>query len=408
MRVWRPAGEGPCSSAHRMARILVIRQYRFPNDIRVRREVEALVDAGHEVDVIGLAGEDEPLRDTWRGVRVHRLRLRTRRSSALRYLFEYGAFALFAAVVGTALYLRRRHDLVQVHSLPDPLVFAAVVPKLLGAKVQLDLMETMPEFFATRFPDAGRRANRIVERGEQASIRFADHVITCTEQMKEAFVGRGAPPEKIDVILNSADESIFDAERHPPRERTPGRFSLIVHGTIEERYGIDTAIEALALLADEIPELELDVYGKGSYREELERLAEERGVADRVHIRRDFVPLDDLVHAISQADAGVVAMKRDPFRDLTHCNKMYELITMRRPQLMSRTRSVEAYFDEDCFAWFESDDPADLARAIRRLHADPELGRELVAKSAARNDAYRWDRQREHYQRVVRGVLERG
>jgi glycosyltransferase involved in cell wall biosynthesis len=181
-----------------------------------------------------------------------------------------------------------------------------------------------------------------------------------------------------------------------------------VHGTIEERYGIDTAIEAIALLADEIPELELHVFGKGSYREALERLAEERGVADRVHIRRDFVPLDDLVHAISQADAGVVAMKRDPFRDLTHCNKMYELITMRRPQLMSRTRSVEAYFDADCFAWFESDDPADLAHAVRRLHADPALGRELVANAAARSHPYRWEHQRDHYQQVVRRVLARG
>jgi len=36
---------------------------------------------------------------------------------------------------------------------------------------------------------------------------------------------------------------------------------------------------------------------------------------------------------------------------------------------MSRTRSVEAYFDDDCFAWFESNDPAGLARAIRRVLA---------------------------------------
>ena len=391
-----------------MARILVIRQSSFPSDIRVRREVQALLDDGHEVDVLALAAAGEPLRETWNGARVRRLRMAPRRSSGPRYLFEYAAFALFAAVVGAARHLRRRYDLVQVHSLPDTHVFTALVPKLLGAKVVLDLLETMPEFFGTRFPGASPRARRIVALAEQASIRFADHVITCTDQMKEAFVGRGAPPGKIDVILNSADESIFDPERHPPRERTPGRFTLIVHGTIEERYGIDTAIEALALLAGEIPELELHVYGKGSYRETLERLAEERGVADRVHIRRDWVPMDDMVHAISQADAGVVAMKRDPFRDLTHCNKMYELITMRRPQLMSRTRSVEAYFDEGCFAWFESDDPEDLARAIRRLHADPELGRELVANASARNDAYRWERQREHYQQVVRGVLGRG
>jgi glycosyltransferase involved in cell wall biosynthesis len=391
-----------------MARILIIRQYRFPKDIHVRREVQALLDDGHEVDVIGLAGDDEPRRDTWNGVRVRRLPLATKRSSGLRYLFEYGVFALYAAALGTAWHLRRRYDLVQVHSLPDTHVFAALVPKLLGAKVMLDLLETMPEFFSTRFKGAPPRVTRVVELAEQASIRFADHVITCTEQMKEAFVGRGAPPEKIDVILNSADEAIYDAERHPPRPRQPGRFSLIMHGTVEERYGIDTAVEALALLADEIPELELQVYGGGTYRDVLARLAEERGVADRVHIQRDWVPLEDVVDAIADADAGVVAMKRDAFRDLTHCNKMYELITMRRPTLMSRTRSVEAYFDDGCFAWFESDDPTDLARAIRRIHADPALADAMVERASARNEDYRWHHQREHYQRVVRGVLEQG
>ena len=386
-----------------MARILVIRQYRFPNDIRVRREVQALLDDGHQVDVIGLGGDDQPRKDVWHGVRVRRLRLATKRSGGLRYLFEYGVFALYAAALGTAWHLRRRYDMVQVHSLPDTHVFAALVPKLTGAKVMLDLLETMPEFFGTRFTGAPRFVNRLVELAEQASIRFADHVITCTEQMKEAFVSRGAPPEKIDVILNSADETIYDANRYPPRSREPGRFSLIMHGTVEERYGIDTAVEALALLKDEIPELELQVYGGGTYREVLARLAAERGVADRVHIQRDWVPLEDLVRAISQADAGVVAMKRDPFRDLTHCNKMYELITMRRPALMSRTRSVEAYFDEESFAWFESDDPADLARAIRRVHADPALADAMVARAGARNEDYRWHHQREHYQRVVRG-----
>jgi hypothetical protein len=44
---------------------------------------------------------------------------------------------------------RRRYRLVQVHSLPDVLVFAAAVPRLLGARLLLDLQECMPEFFAT-------------------------------------------------------------------------------------------------------------------------------------------------------------------------------------------------------------------------------------------------------------------
>ncbi|MDP9294318.1 MAG: glycosyltransferase, partial [Actinomycetota bacterium] len=185
-------------------------------------------------------------------------------------------------------------------------------------------------------------------------------------------------------------------------------FTLIVHGTVEERYGIDTAIEALGLLDDELPGLELQVYGRGSYLEELMRLAETRGVRDRVHFQRDWVPFEELVGALAEADAGVVAMKRDAFRDLTHCNKMYELITMRRPTLMSRTRSVEAYFDDDSFAWFESDDAADLARAIRRLHDDPQWAQQLVDHATLRNEPYRWVNQRQCYLEVVRRLLVTG
>lgn len=215
----------------------------------------------------------------------------------------------------------------------------------------------------------------------------------------------GAQAEKIDVVLDSADESIFDTRRHPPQPRREGRLTLITHGTIEAHVGIDTTIEAIALLADELPYLELQVYGHGSYVDELERLAEARGVRDRVVIQRDWVPLDELVDALARADAGVVAMKRDAFRDLVLSNKMYEFITMRRPILMSRTRAVEQYFGPKCFGWFEPDDPADLARAIRRLHDDPQWAQELVEHATQGNEGYRWVHHRERYLETLRRIL---
>ena len=390
-----------------MARVLVIRQYYFPQDIRVRREVEALVSAGHEVDVLCVGRPDEPRRGRWNGTRILRVPLDHRRGGPLTYVTQYGAFTVIAAILAAVLHLRRRYAVVQVHSLPDTLVFAAVVPRLLGARVVLDLHETMPEFFATKFGrDVGSPLVRLIAAAEQASIRFATHVLTCTEQMKEAFVGRGAPADKIDVILNSADETIFDVSRHPPRPRRDGRFVLVAHGSIEERYGIDTAIEALGLLADDVPGVELHVYGQGSYRSELEHLASARGVGDRVRFQDGWVPIDGLVEALSRADAGVVAMKRDAFRDLTHCNKMYELITMGRPVLMSRTRSVQAYFDEGCFAWFESGDAQDLARSIHALHDDPGLAESLVQRAVDRNEPYRWRHQREKYLAVLNRVID--
>jgi glycosyltransferase involved in cell wall biosynthesis len=391
-----------------VARVLVIRQGSFPLDARVRREVEALTGAGHEVDVISLRREGQSGRERIGPVRVYRPPLRHRREGVLLYVVEHLAFMVMASVLAAYLHLRRRYDVVQAHSIPDTVVFASLVPKLLGARVMLDLHECMPEFFQTKFGTSlGHPGVRLMAALEQLAIRYADRVITCTEQMKERFLERGAPADKIDVILNSADERIFDPSAHPPSGREPGRFTLICHGSVEERYGHDTAIRAVATLTERIPELRLEVYGDGSFLDDAKELAAELGLGERVWFAGEYVPMDDLLEALARADAGVVAMKRDAFRDLTHCNKMFDLIAMHRPAIISRTLSVESYFDEESFAWFRADDPDDLARAIVRLYEDPELGARLAEHAARVNEPYRWDRQREVYLRAVERLLRR-
>jgi glycosyltransferase involved in cell wall biosynthesis len=312
-----------------------------------------------------------------------------------------------ATFLAAFLHLRRRYDVVQANTIPDSIVFASIVPKLLGAKVVLDLHECVPEFIATKYGLPSRHPLvRLSAFVEQAAIRYADRVVTCTQEMKDVFVARGAPAEKIDVVLNAADESIFDVGKYPPQLRQPGRFTLVCHGSVEERYGHDTLIEAVALLRDEIPELRLDVYGEGSFLAEVEELVRQRGLEDRVWFAGEYVPIEQLLSGLARADAGVVAMKKDAFRDLTHCNKMYDLIAMRRPAVISRTRSVQNYFDEDCFEYFDADDAADLARAIRELHLRPQLADRLVRRASEVNEPYRWCHQREIYRRSVESLLD--
>ena len=389
-----------------MARICVIRQFYFPHDTRVRREVDALADCGHSVEVICMRRPDEPRRERRGNVMIRRLPLQHRRGGLGRYLLEYVTFPLMAAVVVAALALRRRFDLVQVNTIPDTLVFAALVPKVLGSRVLIDLHECMPEFFATKFGTTMDHPGvRAMARLEQASIRFADFAITCTEEMRETFLARGAKRDGIDVVMNSADEAIFDVHRHPPRPRDSARFDLICHGSLEERYGVDTAIRAVARLRDLIPGLRLRIYGEGSYREELRSLAADLGVENQVVFSDGFVPIDELVAGLASSDAGIVAMKRDAFRDLTHCNKMFDLISMRRPVLCSRTRSVMTHFPEPCFAYFDSDDDIELAGAILELHNDPERAARMVEQAAAVNEPFRWSHQRRRYLSIVAALV---
>jgi glycosyltransferase involved in cell wall biosynthesis len=388
-----------------MARVCIVRQGFFPLDTRVRREVHALAGAGHEVDVICVRRPGQRRRERLGRVTAYRLPLPLQRSDGRgRYLVQYAAFGLAATLLCSLLHLRRRWQVVQVNSMPDALVFAAAVPRLLGARVVLDLHECMPEFFAVKFGvGAGHPALRAVAAAEQLSIRFADLVLTCTDQMRERFVARGADPAKIRVVLNSADEDIFDAGRHPPAPRRPDRFTVICHGAIEESYGIDTLLRAAALLREDVPGLRVEIFGDGTYRAEAARLCDELGLDGSVRVSDGWAPIEQLVAGIAGADVGVVALRRNAFRDLTHCNKMFDFIAMRRPAVVARTRAVEAYFPESCFAMFESGDEHDLARAIRSIYDDPELGERLVAEAAAVSAPYRWERQRELYLREVAG-----
>ena len=389
-------------------RVCLVRQYYVPFDPRVTREAEALVAAGHEVDVVCLRDKGEASREELRpGLRVRRLPLpRTRGGSALWPLIEYVLFFVVATVVVSASHLRRRYDVVQANSVPDFLVFVAAVPRLFGARAVLDLHECMPEFFASKFGTGPSHPGvRLMAAIEQASIRFADAAITVTDPMRDQFLARGADPDKITVVLNGADETVFDPDRFPPRP-PDGEFRLVCHGSIEERYGLDTVVEAVALVADELPGLRLRIYGRGTYKPELERLVAALGVGDRVWFSDGFVPIDELIRALAEADAGVVAMKQDAFRDLTLATKMYDFITMRKPQLVSRTRSVEVYFDERAFALFRSDDPEDLARAIRALVADPDRRAAMVEAAVVQGQAHRWPPNAARYvemaERVVR------
>ncbi|NMO90388.1 glycosyltransferase [Actinomycetospora sp. TBRC 11914] len=390
----------------RPTRVCVVRQHYVPRDTRVARAVGALTEAGFAVDVVCLRAPGEPAREELGLLRMHRLPLRHRQGGgALGYAVEYAAFLVAATAVVAARHLVARYRLVQIHSLPDVLVLAGLVPRLLGARVLLDLQECMPEFFATKFGVGPTHpVVRLLERLEQRAITLADHAVTPTDQMRAVFVARGADPQRITTIMDGADPSVFvrpAGARPLPGDR---HFTLVSHGTVAEHYGLDTVLRAVALLREEIPELRLEVYGDGPDLPRLRALADTLELGDAVRFSGRFVPEAELVDALGRADLGVLAVRRDPFRDVALPGKIFDFIAMGLPVVASRTRSMAETFG-DGVELFTSDDPADLARAVRALHHDPARRAELVAAAHARSRPLRWERQRLRYLAVVADLL---
>ena len=121
-------------------------------DARVIREAEAALTGGFDVDFLALRKPGTALEEMMRGVRVLRVnRAKYRGSGHLSYLTEYLRFFFTCFARITALYFKRHYRAIHVNNMPDFLVFSTIIPRLLGAKVILDIHDPMPNTFASKF-----------------------------------------------------------------------------------------------------------------------------------------------------------------------------------------------------------------------------------------------------------------
>lgn len=358
-------------------------------ETRVQREAEALVDAGYHVDVICLRGPGEAAREQVHGIEVHRLPLGLEKRSVARQFLGYLRFGALAAARLNALDHRGPYTTIQVHNLPDFLVFSAVVPKLRGAPVILDLHDLMPEFFAGRF-GAGRHrlAAWAVRAQERAACRFADHVITVSEHWRDALIDRGVPAARCSVVMNVADERVFAGRRATPA--ADGSFRVVYHGTVTRRYGLDLAVRAVALVRDRVPGLKLTILGRGDAMGELVELRRDLGVEAQVELRDELLPIEEIPAYLDGAHAGIVPYRDDVFTDGLLPTKLMEYALYGLPCIAARTTAIERCFRDTMVQLFTPGDVEDLARCIVELHERPLRREELAAGGEIFTQRYNW------------------
>jgi len=383
-------------------------QNPYDTDIRVRRKAEALVAAGYSVDVLALRSSTSSKRYTLNGVQVFTMPLAKKRGSLARYIFEYAAFFLWASVQLFVRLRRRRYAVVEVNTLPDFLVFAAASARWMGARIVLDMHEITPEFYVSKY-GIGEDSwlVRLLERVERRSFHFADHVITINEPIRGLLVGRGLPRSKSSVIMNAVDEALFMPEPVAVSAdvSVPGRFVMMYHGTLTSVYGLQLAIEALALARRELPGAALWILGTGPDRDELERLAQARGLGSAVRFLPS-VPPSEVAAWVSRSDAGVLPMRRDVFLEYAFPNKLSEYIVLDKPVMIPRLGAIRHYFSDDALAYFEPGDAADLARQMIRLAHDPALRARVATQARAEYAPIRWTVMKARYLRTM-GELAR-
>jgi glycosyltransferase involved in cell wall biosynthesis len=385
----------------------------YPADPRVRREAEALVEAGMRVEVVCLRGEGQAKREEINGVTARRLPIRRTRGGKLRYILEYLLFfvAAFFAVCG--LSLRRRIGIVHAHNMPDFLIFTGLLPRLLGGRTVLDLHDPTPEVFQTKYGiEKGGRTFKLLAFVERISIRFASLVLTPNIRFKEVFGERGCPSDKIKIVMNSPDESIFREEMADEwaaegRDGDDKTFKVMFHGGIYERHGLNTALEAIARVRAETPDLRLEVYGDGDHVEAFQAMVAELGLGDVVRYRGS-VPLETIARAIPKADIGLIANNKSPFTLINMPTRIFEYLAMGRPVIAPRTPGILDYFGEEELFFFEPGDAEDLGRALVKAYRDREARERVLTRARPVYQKHAWRLEKQGLVQALRGLVNRG
>lgn len=348
----------------------------YDSDNRVRRYGETLARRGDNVDAIVLRQEGKPRFEVVNGVNVYRIQKRVRNeTSPVSYLLKILVFFFRSGFFLTGRHLKHRYDLIHVHSVPDFEVFATAIPKLMGAKVILDMHDLVPELYASKFGvDEGSTAFRLLLLLERASIAFSDYVISANHLWYEKLLKRAVKAAKCTAIINYPDPFLFTCR--PRTAPVTSDFLMCYPGTLNSHQGLDLAIAAVAELRDAAPNLKLLIIGDGPERQKLKSMIEKADLGDRVRLV-GLIPMEAVATTMANVDLGVVPKRRNSFGNEAFSTKIMEFMAMGVPVVVSKTQIDQHYFDDSVVQFFESDNVTDLAANILSLMGNPGRRNEL-------------------------------
>ena len=387
--------------------VLMLAYTLYSIDARIMREAETLVSHGYQVKILVPREPGTPQEYVSGGVEVSGLNIhKYQGNSNARYLASYLMFTFMASMKINWLFLKRKIDIIHVHNMPNFLVCAALLPRLFGVKLILDIHDTMPETYATKFRDHKKILARILCWEEALCCKLSSRLICVNHPQKDVLVERGIPADKIEILMNVPDHRRFKPSLKDESDGgSPGSFNLVYHGTQARRLGVDFTIRAVAKLKDQIPGLEFHNIGGGDELENLMRLSKELGTEDRIFFSRENIHIDALPEILGRMDVGIIANRKNQATALMLPVKMLEYIAMDIPVIVPRLRTIQYYFDDGMVSYFEPENVDSLAEAILNLYENP-LKREAQAREARKFiDRYGWENHQLDLVNLYRNLL---
>jgi len=388
--------------------IAIVVYAHYSRDARVRRYAESLARKGDKVDCLCL---NEVYKPKEKNITLIKYPLQRRRLYRFWYIIEYLLFFLYSSFILFKNYPFKRYQVIHINNMPEELVFTALIPKIFGARVILDMHDPMPELYMSKY-HVGQNCQMVkwLKWLEKISFAFADKIITANKAFQLLFLKRNKiSPEKISVILNCPDPRIFSPQL---TTHNPQLFTLLYMGTVDERFGLDIVLEAIPEIIKQIPNLRFIIIPKledeGEYFKNFKfQIGYPLGDFKLEKYIKIFPPqpLENIAKYIKQADVGVVLAKNGVFTENIFPVKLLEFIQMGVPVIATKTKVLGQYFDDQQIYFLKKNTPNEFAKAVLNLYKDKKLRQNFTQKAKEYLKEYNWTCEEKKYLDIINQLL---
>ncbi len=211
-------------------------------------------------------------------------------------------------------------------------------------------------------------------------------IVVVTSAFKEHLIRRWrVPAQKIAVIENGVETELFkplpstatDALRRDLGVES--KFLVCYVGTMGMAHGLETILDAAAILRRQEPDVLFLLVGEGAEKQRIKALAESRGLTNVKFL--DQQPREKIPALILASDACLVLLKKTDVFKTVIPTKMLEFMSCERPVILAVEGQARQIVEEaGAGLAIEPENAGSLAQAIMQLSSNPELRKTLGQK----------------------------
>ena len=280
-----------------------------------------------------------------------------------------------AAAIVTAPFLQKADIVISTSPQFFNGLAGSIVGRMKRAPWVLEIRDLWPESILAVGAIKNRFIIHLLEWLELFAYRQADRIVPVTDAFQRYIEGKGIPKEKITVIKNGADLTLYKpvtgTNRLAESLGVQGKFVAAYLGTHGMAHHLETVLHAAQRLR-EYPDIVLVLAGDGAERQRLAALRDELGL-DNV-LMLDQQPKEQMPWLWALSDVSLILLKKSDLFKTVIPSKIFESMAMEKPIILGvEGESADIVRAADAGYCIEPENAEELADRLLQLRESEDL-----------------------------------